>query len=234
MTTWLRLGVAVALCASAGWAVDWKSLKPQGYVSDFAGVIDGGSKGRLEAYCAGVERATGVKLALVTVASLEGEPLEDVANALAGGWQQHGLLFLLAVRERRQHLIAGPGLDWVSRHRSLLNEMRPALRRQQYSEALMAVAETLGTTLASARHTTLDVSLPRTLRPTFGDALPWPLVAGSVGVLAWLAFAARHHRFIGNGIERATFGCRGNGGFGGYDSGDKGSAFGGSAASSDW
>ena len=233
MRTWLRLGVAVALSASAGWAVDWKSLKPQGYVSDFGSVIDGGSKGRLETYCAAVEHATGVKLALVTVSSLEGEPLEDVANALAAGWQQHGLLFLLAVREHRQHLTAEPSLDWVAR-RGMLYEMRPALRRQQYAEAMMAAAETLGTTLAGARHTKIDASLPRTLRPTLGDVMPWPLVAGSFGVLAWLAFAARHHRFIGNGMDRATFACRGSGGFGGYDSGDKGSAFGGSTRSSDW
>ena len=60
MRKWLRLGVAVASMASAGWAVDWKSLKPQGYVSDFANVVDASSKNQLEAYCAVVEHSTGV------------------------------------------------------------------------------------------------------------------------------------------------------------------------------
>jgi len=50
MKHWLRVSVLLGLFASAGSAVDWKALKPQGYVSDFAGVIDPASKSQLEAY----------------------------------------------------------------------------------------------------------------------------------------------------------------------------------------
>ena len=59
---------------------------PQGYVSDFANVIDPASKAQLEAYCAEVQRATGVQMALVTIPSLQGEPIEDVANTIARAW----------------------------------------------------------------------------------------------------------------------------------------------------
>jgi hypothetical protein len=44
----LRLGVVFAVYACAGMAVDWKALKAQGYVSDFAGVIDAASRTQLE------------------------------------------------------------------------------------------------------------------------------------------------------------------------------------------
>ena len=66
MKKWLRLGVVLALGASGGWAVDWKARypKPEGYVSDFAQVIDAASRSQLEAYAASVQQATGAQMAL--------------------------------------------------------------------------------------------------------------------------------------------------------------------------
>src|ERR1035438_3629521 len=103
MNKWLRLGVVLALGASGGWAVDWKARysKPEGYVSDFAHVIDAASRSQLEAYCTSVEQATGAQMALVTIPSLETEPIEDVANTLYRAWgvgqkgKNEGILLLL-------------------------------------------------------------------------------------------------------------------------------------------
>src|SRR5205085_3854990 len=86
MMKWPRHGAWLIVFASAGWAVDWAAYKPEGFVSDFAKVIDPASKSQLEAYSATVQRVTGVQMALVTVPSLEGEPIEGVANALAIAW----------------------------------------------------------------------------------------------------------------------------------------------------
>ena len=55
------------LLAPALAATDWKSLKPQGYVTDFAGVIDPQSKAEIEDYAARVEQGTGAQLAFVTI-----------------------------------------------------------------------------------------------------------------------------------------------------------------------
>ena len=50
MRSSLRL-VAGLLCVVApALAVDWKELKPQGYVSDFAHVVDAQSRAEIEAY----------------------------------------------------------------------------------------------------------------------------------------------------------------------------------------
>ncbi len=106
MRKWLRLGLVLGLCACAGRAVDWKALQPQGYVSDFAGVIDPASKAQLEAYGGIVEQSTGAQMALVTVASLEGEPIEDVANTIFRAWgvgqkgKNEGILLLLSIGDR--------------------------------------------------------------------------------------------------------------------------------------
>ena len=69
MKTWFPLALLLASWTSAGWAVDWKTLRPQGYVSDFANVVDAGSKSQLESYASKLQRATGVQLALVTIPS---------------------------------------------------------------------------------------------------------------------------------------------------------------------
>jgi len=52
-------------------ALDLKSLKPQGYVSDFANVLDPQSRAQLEAYCGQVEQTTGAQMAIVTLKSLD-------------------------------------------------------------------------------------------------------------------------------------------------------------------
>src|SRR3984885_1401118 len=88
-------------------AVDWKALKPQGYVSDFAGVVDQASRAELESYAARVKQATGAELAFVTVQSLQGEPIEDVANDLFRAWgigqkgEDNGALVLLSIADHK-------------------------------------------------------------------------------------------------------------------------------------
>src|SRR3954452_16965968 len=111
----LRVGVLLGLFAAAGVAVDWKALKPEGYVSDFAHRIDPASKTQLENYCTTVEQATGAQIALVTIPSLEGEPIEDVANTIFRAWgvgqkgKNEGILLLLAINDRRNRLEVGYG-----------------------------------------------------------------------------------------------------------------------------
>ena len=152
----MRLAAAVWWCAfgcaPAAWAVDWAVFKPQGYVSDFAGVVDAGGKRQLDAYCAAVEQATGAQIALVTIASLQHEPIEDVTHAIFRAWnldqkpldrkpQKNAVMWLVAVENRRDWMEAGPGLATVltgSEIAAILRQARPALARQQYAQALMA------------------------------------------------------------------------------------------------
>lgn len=265
MRKWLRAGAAVCLSVICAGAVDWKALRPEGYVSDFAHVIDPAAKAQLEAYCGAVERSTGAQMALVTVPSLEGEPIEDAANALFRAWgigkkgKDEGVLALLAVRDRRSRLEVGYGLEPVlpdGLSGSILREMRPALREERYGEALMAAAQTAGEAIARAKNVAVTAPPSRTLRPTAGNSIPWPLVLGGIFMLVWLLRSAGPRGYggyrrpfggggflpgliLGNMMGRSTWGSRGSGGFGGYDSGDSFGGFGGGdsgggGASSDW
>jgi uncharacterized protein len=262
MMKWLRLGVALALGASGGWAVDWKARypKPEGYVSDFANVIDTASRKQIEAYAASVEQVTGAQITFVTIRSLESEPIEGVADTIFRGWgdgekgQDTGVLVLLSVTEHRLRLEEGPGLQPIlpgSLPDHLMSEMRPALRKNDVGDAMAAAAQTIGASIARAKHVRLTARLPqRRHRPQTSDFVNWilvfgviclfwlfsrapgPRVAGGLGVLPWL--------LLGNLVGgRSSYGSRGSGGFGGFDSGDGFGAFGGSdcghgRASSDW
>jgi uncharacterized protein len=261
MTKCLRLSILLVLGASAATAVDWKALKPEGYVSDFGRAIDSESRQRLEAYCAAVERATGAQIALVTIPSLEGEPIEDVANTIFRAWgvgkkgKDEGVLLLLALRDRRSRLEIGYGLEGVlpdGLDGRILREMRPALRQQRYGEALIAAADTLGRTIAAAKNVTLTVPLERRIRSKPSDSIPWPLVIGGLVLLFALMRRGGPRGYSGGGgggflpglilgsmMGRSSWGSRGSGGFGGFDSGDGFGGFGGGdsgggGASSDW
>lgn len=262
MNPWLRAGVALALVASAGWAVDWKTLRPQGYVSDFARVIDPSSRAQLENYCARVERATGAQMALVTIPTLNGDPIEDVANTIFRAWgvgqkgKNEGIMLLLAIQDRRDRLEVGYGLEPIlpdGFDGSILRAMRPALRQGDYGDAMMAAAQTIGDTIAKAKNVSLDVRLPQRVQENPVDQIPWPLILGGIFLLFWLARIVRPRGYasgyrgggflpgliLGNMMGRSAWGSRGSGGFGGYDSGDTFGGFGGGdsgggGASSSW
>ena len=260
MRNLLRIGALLCLGACPGWAVDWKALKPQGYVSDYAGVVDAASRQQLDAYGAIVERSTGVQMAFVTLQSLEGEPIEDVANTIYRSFgvgqkgKNEGVLLLLSIGDRRSRIEVGYGLEPILPDGfvgSILREMRPALRERQYGEAMMAGAQQMGSTIAKAKGVTLNARLPRRRPARTSDSIPWPVVVGGIALLFFL-FRSRGTGGYGGGgggflpglilggMARSTWGSRGSGGFGGSDSSDGGFGgfgggdSGGGGASSDW
>ena len=215
MKKWLRLGFGLALVASAGLAVDWKTryAKPEGYLSYFAGVIDAGSKSQLEAYGRIVEQSTGAQMAFVTIPSLETEPIEDVANTLFRAWgvgqkgKNEGILLLLSVGDCKSRLEVGYGLEPIlpdGLAGDILRSMRTALRQEDYGDAMMAAAQTMGDAIAKAKNVRLLAHLPpRRTRPVTSDGFPWPVLIGIFFLFSWLM------RFVGP---------RGYGGFGGLPS----------------
>jgi uncharacterized protein len=253
MNTWFRLVVVAGICASSGWAVDWKALRPQPGVSDFAGVIDARTKTELQQYCSQVQASTGVRISFVTLASLEGEPINEVGPAIFQAWGVPNpddlVLLVLAVAERRHWLGTGStlpqaltdGLDG-----RILREAAPALRQKDYGETLKAAAETIGAGAARVRHVAAIAPPERRIRPTTADSIPWIVLAGVAVVMLWLLLAGNPSGYGGftrrgllaalvsqNTMGRSTWGSRGSGGFGGYDSGDSSGGFGGGACR-DW
>lgn len=249
-----------ALVPTLAFALDPNSLKPQGYVSDFANAIDAGSKAKLEAYCAQVERSTGVQIALVTIPSLEGAPIDDFANTLFRKWgvgkkgKDEGLLLLLAIQDRKDRIEVGYGLEptlpdgFVG---GVLREERVYLTKGEYGPALLAAADEMGSRIAAAKGVALDTSVrpPRTQYVPQNNGIPWPVVVVGILVLFFIlrsgggggGFLAGMllNSMLGGG-RRGGGGSWGGGGFGGGDGGGGGFGgfgggdSGGGGASGDW
>src|SRR5689334_4885962 len=160
-----RVSALAILFGALAAALDTSKLKPTGYVNDFAHVISGGAAVRLEAYCGNVERATGAQFAIVTVDSLEDEPVEDVAVRLFKEWgigkkgTDEGLLLILAIKDHKNRIEVGYGLEPVITDGyagGVLRGIRPILRQGNYGGALMAAAQQLGQHVAEAKGVTIE------------------------------------------------------------------------------
>lgn len=91
--------------------------EPVGHVNDFASVLSPASRTHLESVLSTLERQTGAEFTIVTLPSLNEEPLEDVSMGIAEQWkagkkgQDNGLLYLIAPNDRKMRIEVGYGLE---------------------------------------------------------------------------------------------------------------------------
>ena len=227
-------------------ALDINSLKPQGYLSDYANVVDAASKQRIEQYCYRVEQSLGVQLAFVTIDSLDGRPIEDTANKLfrhfgVGSKQNNqGVLLLLAIKDHQSRIEVGYGIepyltDGFSG--SILRSLRPYLQAGDYGAALLQAAHDMAAQIARGKGLPAPADQqdqPRRQVARRGGGFPVPLVIFGLFLLFWLFGRGGGRRggggggfltgmFLGNLLGGRRSSGWGGGGFGGWDSGGGGS-----------
>ena len=205
---------------------------PTGYVNDFAQVIDAASKERMELLCQELESKTGSQLAVVTVTSLEGEPVEDYAVKLFQKWgigkkeKSNGLLVLVAIQDRRSRIEVGYGLEGVITDGyagEVLRDLQPYFRSSQYGPGLAAAVSELAGRIARDAGIELTHQLPRHSvrhdRYQASRGVDWPYVLLVVLGLLVLPF------FLGGGGGGGFYSSSGRrydrrgtylGGFGGF------------------
>ncbi len=262
----MRPLLAGALLAVSAFALDLSKLKPKGYVNDFTNTLSASDSARIESYCAAVERATGAQFSLVLIDTLDGEPIEDVTNALYRQWgvgkkgTNEGLMMLLAIKDRKQRVEVGYGLEPVipdGYAGGVMRRVRPILAQKNYGAALLSAMQQFGDKVAQEKGVEIQgAPRERRSRPSpRGPSIPiLPLVVGGIAVL-WLLSRLGGGRggggggtgflaglFLGNLMGRGGGSGWSSGGFGGYDSGGDSGGFGGygggdsggGGASSDW
>ncbi|MCX5996366.1 MAG: TPM domain-containing protein [Chloroflexi bacterium] len=89
----------------------------QGFVNDYAGLLSPAVKTQLDVTLTQLEKDTTAEVAVVTVKSLEGDSVDDYAVRLFEKWKigkkgkDNGVLFLVAVDERKMRIEVGYGLE---------------------------------------------------------------------------------------------------------------------------
>lgn len=91
--------------------------KQTGLVNDFAGVLSAPVKTKLEESLAGLQKAKSFVVVVVTVSSLEGQPIEQYTVGLANKWaigekgKNNGIVFLIAPSEKAVRIENGYGAE---------------------------------------------------------------------------------------------------------------------------
>lgn len=117
-----------------------------GRVVDRAGVIPEDVERRITDRLAAYEQRTGHQVAVLTVPSLEGDPIEDFSVRVVEAWRlgtegrDDGMLLLLAVQDREVRVEVGYGLEGavpdVVASRVIREVMVPRLRQGDYAAAV--------------------------------------------------------------------------------------------------
>jgi uncharacterized protein len=253
------IGAAVPLGAEK-----LQDLKPRGFVNDFAGVISPDADGRLTSLCGEVQQKAQAQIAVVTVHNLDGDSVDDFTNRLGDQWgvgrkSNRGVLILLAVDDHKYRIEVGYGLEGILNDAKVGDfgrQIVPALRRSDYSGAVLQLTWSVASVIAQDRGVTLSGSPPRPRAdsddsgslPPFVVFLVILLVFGGLGVVRLLfgGFGGRGPWgggwwggpgpwIGGGGLGRGGFGGFGGGGGGGGGFGGfGGGSFGGGGASGSW
>jgi uncharacterized protein len=208
--------------------------QPEGFVTDTAHVLSPATRARVTALLAELQARTGAEIAVVTVETTA--PLDDFgyAMALMDAWkpgrkgEDTGLVFLLAMRDRKVRIVTGYGLEGILPD-GLVGaiedrEIVPRLRAGDVDGAVWHGVATLATRIAASRGVTLTGTPP----PEAGSPIalpPWVLLLLFLLVVAVVLYQASHPGLLPGGIFFPPFGGGfggGGGGFGGFGGGGSG------------
>ncbi|MFP4549746.1 MAG: TPM domain-containing protein [Spirochaetales bacterium] len=242
----LAVVAALSLCFAA---FAQEIPQPQGYVTDYANVIDSSTEREIAAIANAVERQTGAQIAVLTVESMEPyATIEDYGIAVAEAWgvgaqgEDTGVILIVSTGERQARIEVGYGLEGAipdGRAGRLLDEhVVPDLRRNNYGAGLLQGVAAVAQVIADEYNVTLEnVQAPRRAveaqqGPDLSDIVYIVfvlLVFGGRWFLWPLLFARGRRGFFGGGFGSSgrSGGFSSGSGFGGFGGG----GFGGGGAS---
>lgn len=214
------------------------SLKPAGYVSDFANVMNPADRAATEKLLTELEQKTGTQIAVVTLNSLEGGQIDDFANRLFARWgigqkdKNNGILLLCATQEGRGNRLrieVGYGLEGVMPDavagRILDTYVVPGWNQGQYGSAMANGAAAIAQRIAKDRGVALSGMPEHVQRTSKEQNLSWFHL---IFIVLFIVMVIRHPWILllmlssGGGGGRHSGGGFGGGGFGGFGGGMSG------------
>jgi uncharacterized protein len=253
----LALLLALFALLASGPALALEVPKLQGRVNDYGDLLTPEVERRIDEQLAAYEKRTGHQFALLTIETLDGDPIEDFSIRVVESWKlgsakhDDGLLMLVAKRDRKARVEVGYGLEGAIPDavaaRVVRNVLIPAFRKADYAGGIEG-----GLALLMKAGAGEKVDLPPDSRRSVTPKAPSPwlfliffLLAPflAIGLLAG-RFGRRRRGFFSGGWGTAGWGGGfggssrgggfGGGGFGGGGFGGGGGGFGGGGASGSW
>lgn len=237
MAAALRIPLLLLLCTWA-WLAQAQPTFPtlSGRVVDQAQMLDATTEARLTGQLAAHEKASGEQLVVVTLANLQGLPIEDFGYQLGRHWgigqkgKDNGALLLVARDERKLRIEVGYGLEGRltdAQASVIINQViTPAFKSGNYaqgiSDGVAAMLQVLGGEPMVAVESADEEEPPAILFLILMLVVMGLLGGGGRG---------RRGALLG-GLLGASSGRGGFGGGGGFSGG--GGSFGGGGASGGW
>ena len=256
-SVWVRLRGLLSLLASfaillfSGSALALAVPPLEGRINDRAELLSASAEQQLTARLLDYEKATGHQLAVLTIPSLEGDPIEDFSIHVVEAWKlgkkgkDDGVLVLVVSKDRKMRIEVGYGLEGelpdIAAGRIVKDVMAPQFRSGDYEGGISAavdavISKTGGQALAPTPDNSPQAEPPARPLGLLGRIIAGLLklaffaVFGGIFILIWL-----FNRFSGprgGGMIFGGGGGFGSGGGGGFSGG--GGGFGGGGASGSW
>lgn len=243
----LLLQCFFAACATAAPQIPPKPTAAAGiYVQDYAQVLSSEDKRRLLSIGQELDDKTTAQLAVVTVNTLDGQPIEDYALAILREWgigskeKNNGALIVVAVQDRRSRIEVGYGLEGLLTDgltgRIQDQAMIPYFRKGNYAAGIVngyAVTASLIAKDAGVQLTSINseqIAVPaKTTNSTDQEYPFWLKLLIGAGIVLLLII---DNLFLGGVLTQMLFfmflrgrgGGGGRGGFGGGSGGGGGSS----------
>jgi uncharacterized protein len=243
----------ILLCALVCVAEPIQSLKPTGYVDDFAGALSPDTKAKLEALATEIDQKANAQIAVVTVKSVDGDDIDDYAVKLFKQWgiggkkSDRGVLVLTSIGDRKYRIEVGYGLEGIlpdGKVGSFGREAVPLFKEGNYSAALNLMTTRVAQTIADDAKVQLTgvEPLPQSSQRHESRFPPFLILVIVVVIFQIISSIVRRIRY-GPGVSRGGggffggagpwigggFGGGGGGGFGGGGGGGVGGFGGGSS-----
>lgn len=127
--------------------------KPTTLVNDYAKVLSPEEEATLERKLVAYDDSTSNQIAIVTVRTLGGLPIEETALELFRSWQignkttNNGILILAAIEDRQIRIEVGYGLEGaipdITANQIIRNDIAPAFRSENYYQGFDKASESI-------------------------------------------------------------------------------------------
>jgi len=212
LVCWL---VGLSVCWFVGTAVAAEPKFPaySGFVNDYAGILDGTTKDKLEALCKELEAKTSAELAVAIVKSVEPLDPKTYAVKLFEKWKigkkgkDNGLLILLAMDERRVEIEVGYGLEGVindAKAGEILDKfVVPFFKEGKFGDGLYNGAAAVAAEIAQSA----GQEMGEGFKPVYSEeGSPWLIGFASVALIVFIWLIVYASGFV-PGLFGAFFGA---------------------------
>jgi len=172
---------------------------PQGYLNDFADVLDPAAEAKISSLLSQIEKEQTVEIAVVTLQSLQGDSVDQSAVELFKEWgigkkNDNGLLLLIAVEDRAYRFEVGYGLEGILNDAKVgrigRESLVPYLKDNNYAEGIFASLTSIQSAFKNQDEVIYNSEIELPPSPIIGIAVFYALIL--LGLNIYFAKKKKH------------------------------------------